>query len=137
MSDMRTHDSDTNRESAALSRSGISQGTRSGCRKAAITAVVACLGLAGLAGCANNSSDPATAPAGHGTDKAKPRKEIVVAMLPKLTNIAYFRACEEGARRAAEELGITLIYDGPSDPSASDQNNFIETWTRQGVDAKI
>jgi ABC-type sugar transport system substrate-binding protein len=56
-------------------------------------------------------------------------------MLPKLTNIAYFHACQDGAKRAADELGIKLIYDGPSDPNASDQNKFIETWIRQGVDA--
>jgi rhamnose transport system substrate-binding protein len=58
-----------------------------------------------------------------------------IAMLPKLTNIAYFRASQEGAKKAADELGVKLIYDGPSDPSASDQNNFIKTWIRQGVDA--
>jgi rhamnose transport system substrate-binding protein len=65
----------------------------------------------------------------------KSRGDIVVAMLPKLTNIAYFKACQDGAQKAADELGVKLIYDGPSDPNASDQNKFVETWIRQGVDA--
>lgn len=60
---------------------------------------------------------------------------IVIAMLPKLTNIAYFDACHDGARAAAEELDVTLIYDGPTEPSGSEQNKFIDTWIRQGVDA--
>jgi rhamnose transport system substrate-binding protein len=99
----------------------------------------ACFGSVGLvcsllAGCSRESGGPA-AKAGAAPGKGKPRDQIVIAMLPKLTNIAYFRACQEGAKKAAAELGVKLIYDGPSDPSASDQNKFVETWIRQGVDA--
>jgi rhamnose transport system substrate-binding protein len=95
---------------------------------------VATLVLIALAGCTQDS--PATGSGGpHAAGAGKPRDQIVVAMLPKLTNIAYFRACQEGAKKAADELGVRLIYDGPTDPSASDQNKFIETWIRQGVDA--
>jgi len=86
------------------------------------------------AGCTHESSAP-SAGSGVPGGKAKRRDQIVVAMLPKLTNIAYFRACQDGAKKAADELGVKLIYDGPSDPNASDQNKFIETWIRQGVDA--
>lgn len=64
-----------------------------------------------------------------------PDDKIVIAMLPKLKNIAYFDACHRGARKAAEELGVELIYDGPTESSGSDQNKFIQTWIRQGVDA--
>jgi len=56
-------------------------------------------------------------------------------MLPKLINIDYFDACKRGATRAANDLGITLIYDGPTEPSGSEQNKFIDTWIRQGVSA--
>jgi ABC-type sugar transport system substrate-binding protein len=87
-----------------------------------------------LAGCTQDSAGTGTSAARSGS-AGKPREQIVVAMLPKLTNIAYFRACQEGAKKAAAELGVRLIYDGPTDPSASDQNKFIETWIRQGVDA--
>jgi rhamnose transport system substrate-binding protein len=85
-------------------------------------------------GCADDASGPVSKGGATG-GKAKPRDQMQIAMLPKLTNIAYFRASQEGAQKAANELGVKLIYDGPSDPSASDQNKFIETWIRQGVDA--
>ena len=62
-------------------------------------------------------------------------KEIVIAVLPKLVNIKYFAACRRGAQKAADELGVKLIYDGPTEPSGSEQNKFIDTWIRQGVDA--
>src|SRR5579871_4342120 len=98
--------------------------------------LIVAIAVASLAvcGCARESST-STSRTGQTAGKGKPRDQIVIAMLPKLTNIAYFRACQEGAKKAADELGVKLIYDGPSDPSASDQNKFIETWIRQGVDA--
>lgn len=60
---------------------------------------------------------------------------IVVAMLPKLINIDYFDACKRGAAKAADEVGVQLIYDGPTAPSGSEQNKFLDTWIRQGVHA--
>jgi ABC-type sugar transport system substrate-binding protein len=56
-------------------------------------------------------------------------------MLPKLVNIDYFDACKRGATKAAQDVGVTLIYDGPTEPSGSEQNKFIDTWIRQGVNA--
>ncbi|MBI3849692.1 MAG: substrate-binding domain-containing protein [Verrucomicrobia bacterium] len=61
--------------------------------------------------------------------------KVVIALLPKLINIDYFDACKRGASKAADELGVTLIYDGPTEPSGSEQNKFIDTWIRQGVNA--
>src|SRR6188768_3420035 len=82
-----------------------------------------------LTGCGNKSSEvPATTPSARQAD-ARP----VVAMLPKLINIDYFDACKRGASKAAEDLGLTLIYDGPNEPSGSEQNKFFDTWIRQGV----
>jgi rhamnose transport system substrate-binding protein len=99
------------------------------------SSVLATALLAALAiGCANDASGPGSK-SGAAGGKVKPRDQLQIAMMPKLTNIAYFRASQEGAQKAANELGVKLIYDGPSDPSASDQNKFIETWIRQGVDA--
>jgi rhamnose transport system substrate-binding protein len=92
----------------------------------------AVLVLAALAGC---GQEPPSTGTGQAGGAAKSRDQITIAMLPKLTNIAYFRACQEGAQKAAAELGVRLVYDGPTDPSASDQNKFIEAWIRQGVDA--
>ena len=61
--------------------------------------------------------------------------EIVIAMMPKLVGIDYFVACEKGAQKAADDLGVKLIYDGPATPSGEEQNNYIDTWIRNGVDA--
>lgn len=87
---------------------------------------------AALPGCGGANKDNAQQP---GPPPPAKEKQIVVAMLPKLTNIAYFDACHRGAEKAAKELGVKLIYDGPTEPSGSEQNKFIETWVRQGVDA--
>lgn len=62
-------------------------------------------------------------------------KKLTIAMLPKLVNIDYFDACKRGAQKAAAELGVHLIYDGPTEPSGAEQNKFMDTWIRQGVNA--
>ena len=62
-------------------------------------------------------------------------EEYLVAMIPKYTGINYFNATEQGAREAAAELGIDLIYDGPTEASVSDQIQMIDTWITMGVDA--
>src|SRR2546422_10857310 len=68
--------------------------------------------------------------------KAESRNsKVVIALLPKLINIDYFDACKRGASKSADELSVTLIYDGPNEPSGSEQNKFIDTWIRQGVNA--
>ena len=37
--------------------------------------------------------------------------------------------------KAADELGVKLVYDGPTTPSGEEQNKYIDTWIRHGVDA--
>jgi ABC-type sugar transport system substrate-binding protein len=91
-------------------------------------------GLLATAGCGEKKSASQAAPppppnAQHASGK------VIVAMLPKLINIDYFDACKRGASKAAEELDVTLIYDGPTEPSGSEQNKFFDTWIRQGVHA--
>ncbi len=62
------------------------------------------------------------------------RKEIVVAMMPKSKGNAYFIACQKGAEDAAKELGIKLLWDGPTDPDPARQNEIVDTWITRGVD---
>lgn len=83
-----------------------------------------------LAGCGNPSD---TSPSSTGRNQSG--GNVVIAMLPKLINIDYFDACKRGASEAAQELGVTLIYDGPTEPSGAEQNKFFDTWIRQGVSA--
>lgn len=54
-----------------------------------------------------------------------------VCMMPKLVGIPYFNASEEGAKEAAEELGVELVYDGPTEALAADQVELIEQFTQQ------
>lgn len=59
---------------------------------------------------------------------------ITIAMMPKSKGNPYFIACRKGADEAAKELGIDLIWDGPTDPDPAKQNETVETWiTRGGI----
>lgn len=81
----------------------------------------------GLAGCVK----PAEAPtASNGSSKP-----LRIAMMPKLKGIAYFQACERGARDAAKELGIDFVYDGPTDNAVEEQIQRINEWIQLGFDA--
>ncbi len=72
---------------------------------------------------------PASAPA------AAPGKRPVVAMMPKSKGDPYFVSCREGAEKAAQELGVELLWDGPTETDAAKQNEVVEAWITKGVDA--
>ncbi|MCX8090279.1 MAG: substrate-binding domain-containing protein [Verrucomicrobiae bacterium] len=84
------------------------------------------LGVVLLAGCQRSAEPPSQADA--------PRK-ITIALLPKSKGNAYFVSCKKGADRAARELGVELLFDGPTDPDPAKQNEIIENWITLGVDA--
>ena len=60
--------------------------------------------------------------------------KFVVAMLPKAKGNAYFLSCKAGADKAAKELGVELLFDGPTDSNAAKQNEIVENWITLGVD---
>ena len=60
--------------------------------------------------------------------------KLVVAMLPKSKGNAYFISCKAGADKAAKELGVKLLFDGPTDSNAAKQNEIVENWITLGVD---
>ncbi len=68
-------------------------------------------------------------------DPAPPPRQVTVAMMPKSKGNAYFIACRKGAEVAAKELGVKLIWDGPTDPDPARQNEVVDTWITRGVDA--
>jgi len=69
------------------------------------------------------------------SEKASPgRKQITLAMMPKSKGNAYFISCKKGADTAAKELGVKLLWDGPTDPDPARQNEIVETWITRGVD---
>ena len=61
-------------------------------------------------------------------------RPVTVAMMPKSKGNAYFISCKKGANQAAEELGVQLLWDGPTDPDPARQNEMVETWITRGVD---
>src|SRR5690606_27957299 len=58
-----------------------------------------------------------------------------VAMMPKAKGDPYFVSCRIGAEEAARELGIELIWDGPTGLDAARQNELVESWLTRQVDA--
>ncbi len=96
------------------------------------SACVVVLALAALAGCEDKKPTPAT-PATSAAPAA-PAKALRVAMLPKKKGVPYFTSCAKGAEEAAKELGIELVYDGPTDGSPEKAASMIERWTAQGFD---
>jgi ABC-type sugar transport system substrate-binding protein len=54
-----------------------------------------------------------------------------ICMMPKLVGIPYFNASEKGAKEAAQELDVELVYDGPTEAKAALQSQMIEQWIQQ------
>jgi rhamnose transport system permease protein len=59
----------------------------------------------------------------------------VIAMMPKAKGDPYFVSCRVGAEEAAQELGVDLIWDGPTSLDAARQNELVENWITRKVDA--
>ncbi|HEX7898500.1 MAG TPA: substrate-binding domain-containing protein [Planctomycetota bacterium] len=59
---------------------------------------------------------------------------LTIAVMPKSKGNAYFIACKTGAEEAAKELGVKMIWDGPSSPDPAEQNRIVDTWITRGVD---
>jgi ABC-type sugar transport system substrate-binding protein len=70
---------------------------------------------------------PAPAPGGGS-------KGVTIALMPKSKGNAYFISCKQGAEQAARELGVDLVFDGPTDPDPAKQNEIIENWITLGVE---
>ena len=60
--------------------------------------------------------------------------KLIVTMMPKAKGNAYFISCKIGAEKAAKELGVELLFDGPTDSNAAKQNEIVENWITLGVD---
>ena len=64
-----------------------------------------------------------------------PAHRPVIAMMPKAKGDPYFISCRAGAEEAAKELGVDLIWDGPTSLDAARQNELVENWITRKVDA--
>jgi rhamnose transport system substrate-binding protein len=83
-----------------------------------------------VAGCTSrNDSSSSTAPSGD--------HQIKVAFVPKLQGIPYFEAMNAGGKKAAADLGIEWLYQGPTTADAAAQADIVRSFIQQGVDALI
>ncbi|HEX5218006.1 MAG TPA: substrate-binding domain-containing protein [Verrucomicrobiae bacterium] len=94
-----------------------------------ILSLFAIAGLAMLMGCGKASES------GGGSGGGAGGKKTTIALMPKSKGNAYFISCKKGADKAAQELGVELLFDGPTDPDPAKQNEIVENWITIGVDA--
>ena len=62
-------------------------------------------------------------------------RRLTIAVMPKAKGDPYFVSCRAGAEEAARELGVDLIWDGPTSLDAAKQNELVENWITRKVDA--
>lgn len=92
---------------------------------------------------AETPAEPAAAaPAEPASTEAEPAaaqpaagEKLTIGVMPKKVGLEYFKACEQGAREAAAELGIELVYDGPVDNNVAKQSQMVDTWATRRFDA--
>jgi rhamnose transport system substrate-binding protein/rhamnose transport system permease protein len=78
-----------------------------------------------------SAAQTSTAAAGSGSPAMS---QPVIAVMPKAKGDPYFVSCRVGAEEAAKELGVELIWDGPTGLDAARQNEIIENWITRKVD---
>ncbi|RKX86515.1 MAG: autoinducer 2 ABC transporter substrate-binding protein [Spirochaetes bacterium] len=61
--------------------------------------------------------------------------ELTIVVMPKLVGIPYFNASEVGAMQAGKDLGVNVIYTGPTTADAAEQVRMLEDLISKGVDA--
>jgi rhamnose transport system substrate-binding protein len=67
-------------------------------------------------------------------DGCSREEKVKIGLLPKLIGIEYFNACELGAREAAAELGVDMVFDGPTTNDTLKQSEWIDNWIAQKYD---
>lgn len=68
------------------------------------------------------------------SNTAAPTHKPVIALMPKAKGDPYFVSCKQGAEEAAKELGVDLLWDGPTELDPAKQNEVVEAWITRGVD---
>jgi rhamnose transport system substrate-binding protein len=101
-------------------------------RKALAAGALALVATVAIAGCTSRNDDPGGGGASPGSDEP-----VRVAFVPKLQGIPYFEAMNAGGQKAAEELGIEWLYQGPTTADAAAQADIVRSFIQQDVDALI
>jgi rhamnose transport system substrate-binding protein len=74
-----------------------------------------------------------TRTAGAGNEHGKRR--VTIGVMPKSKGDPYFISCRTGAEKAAADLDVDMIWDGPTELDAAKQNEVVEGWITRHVDA--
>ena len=93
------------------------------------SAAVLAIGALALTGCTNKNASGSEGTANTGT--------TTVAFVPKLQGIPYFEAMNAGGKKAAEELGIKWLYQGPTTADAAAQADIVRSFIQQKVNTLI
>ena len=89
--------------------------------------------LAGCGGSGDSASSDASSSDGAAAEgEGGGDGEFTIAVIPKLISIPYFTQTGEGAEQAGEDLGINVIYNGPTTADAAQQVTMIEDYITQG-----
>jgi rhamnose transport system substrate-binding protein len=62
-------------------------------------------------------------------------KQFTIAFVPKLINIGYFNAMQQGGEDAAKKFGAKFVYNGPTAADANAQVQIVKQLIAQHVDA--
>ena len=62
-------------------------------------------------------------------------KQLTIAFVPKLINIGYFNAMQQGGEAAAKKFGAKFVYNGPTTADANLQVQIVKQLIAQHVDA--
>jgi ABC-type sugar transport system substrate-binding protein len=57
-----------------------------------------------------------------------------IAFIPQIEGIPYYVAMRQGAEKAAAELGVTYVQEGPASTNAADQLRIFDSFVNQGFE---
>ena len=63
------------------------------------------------------------------------KRRVTIGVMPKSKGDPYFISCRAGAEKAAADLDVDMIWDGPTEVDAAKQNDVVEGWITRHVDA--
>ncbi len=75
-----------------------------------------------------------TAPQNQAAATSPGARKPLIAVMPKAKGDPYFISCRKGIDQAAQELGVEVLWDGPTDLDPAKQNEVVEAWITRGVD---